>query len=193
MVRVTRALALVAVAAALATGCTATTTDAAAPTADDTPAPTPTPVCIVGSWSVGADELQPIYDALPGGLEYPDAVIDPAASATIVFEPDGRFSFAQDVPTAVTWLGRTASVALGGTMTGEYETDGDALSLTADENSLTVVPTDDRRASAIFASETAETLAEWPVSASSFTCSGDELVLHLGTQGYDASVPFVHG
>lgn len=187
-----RTMTLLAIVAALATGCTAATTNAdetARPTT--TPTPSPTPACIVGSWSVGAAELQPIYDALPGGLEYPAGVIDPAASAAISFASDGTFSFTQNVPTSVTWLEHTASVALGGTMTGEYTTDGDALALTARENALTVVPTDDRTASAIFASETAETLAEWPVSASSFTCAGDGLVLHLGTEGYAASVPFV--
>lgn len=187
---------LAAAVAVLATGCTATTTDAASPSATPAPTPTPTPEpaeCLVGSWSVGADELQPIYDALPGGLEYPDAVIDAEASATISFAPTGTFEFTQDVPTSVTWLGRTASVALAGTMTGEYEADGDALALTARENGLTVVPTDDGRASAIFADETADTLAEWPVSASSFSCDGDALVLQLDTEGYEASVPFVRG
>lgn len=193
MVKSTRATLLLAIVATLATGCTATTTEAKAPAPAATPTPTPTTACLVGSWSVGAGELQPIYDALPSGLEYPEAVIDPAASATISFEPDGTFSFTQNVPTAVTWLGRTASVALGGTMTGEYIADGDALSLTAEENDLTVTPTDDGTASEIFASETAETLAEWPVSASSFSCSGDDLVLHLGTEGYAASVPFTRG
>ncbi|MCW3493299.1 hypothetical protein [Microbacterium sp. SSM24] len=191
LLRATRTLALLAVIAAVSAGCTATTTDAETPRATDTPTQTPTPECIVGTWSVGAEQLQPIYDALPGGLEYPDAVIDPAASATISFATDGTFAFTQSVPTSVTWLGHTASVALGGTMTGDYETDGDALALTAQENDLIVVPTDDGRASAIFASETAETLAEWPVSASSYTCADDDLVLHLGTEGYNASVPFV--
>ncbi|KRB36662.1 hypothetical protein [Microbacterium sp. Root180] len=189
MGKATRTVTLLAIVAAFATGCTATNTDTAAPT----PTPTPTPACIVGSWSVGAAELQPIYDALPGGLEYPDGVIDPAASASISFASDGTFSFEQDVPTSVTWLGHTASVALGGTMTGEYTADDEALALTARDNGLTVAPTDDGTASAIFASETAETLAEWPVSASSYTCAGDELVLHLGTEGYAASVPFVRG
>ncbi|MFE7843587.1 hypothetical protein ACFUTX_00175 [Microbacterium sp. NPDC057407] len=196
MKRSTRALVLAAAVAVLATGCTATTTDAASPSATPAPTPTSTPEpaeCLVGSWSVGADELQPIYDALPGGLEYPDAVIDVEASATISFAPTGTFEFTQDVPTSVTWLGRTASVALAGTMTGEYEADGDALALTARENDLTVVPTDDGRASAIFADETADTLAEWPVSASSFSCDGDALVLQLDTEGYEASVPFVRG
>jgi hypothetical protein len=185
-----RTVTLLAIVAVLASGCTATTTDAEE-TSTPTPTPTPTPACIVGTWAVGADELQPIYDALPGGLEYPAAVIDPAASAGISFAAGGTFSFTQSVPTSVTWLGHTAAVALGGTMTGDYTTDGDGLELAARENGLTVVPTDDGTASAIFASETAETLAEWPVSASSFTCAGDGLVLHLGTEGYAASVPFV--
>ncbi len=188
-----RTVTLLAIIAALATGCTATTTVAETPARTPTPTPTPTPACIVGSWSVGAEELQPIYDALPGGLEYPEGVIDPAASASMSFAADGTFSFEQDVPTSVTWLGRTASVALGGSMTGEYAADDEALTLTPEENRLTVVPTDDSTASAIFASETAETLAEWPVSASSYTCAGDSLVLHLGTEGYAASVPFVRG
>lgn len=184
---------LLATVAVIATGCTATTTAAETPTPTRTPTPSPTAECIVGTWTVGAEELQPIYDGLPGGLEYPDAVIDPAASASITFAADGTFSFTQGVPTSVTWLGHTASVALGGTMTGEYAADDEALALTASENGLTVVPTDDKTASAIFASETAETLAEWPVSASSYSCAGDELVLHLGTEGYNASVPFVRG
>ncbi len=180
---------LLATVALVASGCTATTTDAESPT--PTPTPTPTPACLVGAWSVGADELQPIYDALPGGLEYPAAVIDPAATANIDFTADGTFAFTQSVPASVTWLGHTAAVALGGTMSGDYSADDESLALTARENGLTVVPTDDAAASAIFAAETAETLAEWPVSASSFTCTGDELVLHLSTEGYAASVPFV--
>ncbi|WP_439590767.1 hypothetical protein [Microbacterium sp.] len=185
-----RTMALLAAVAIIATGCTATTTDAESARPTPTPTPTPTPACIVGAWSVGADQLQPIYDALPSGLEYPAAVIDPSASASIDFAADGTFSFTQNVPTSVTWLGRTAAVALGGTMSGDYTADDESLALTARENGLTVVPTDDGTASAIFASETAETLAEWPVSASSFTCTGDALVLHLGTEGYAASVPF---
>jgi hypothetical protein len=191
MAQAARTVILLAIVAGVATGCTATAADAETPTPTSTPTPTPTAACIVGSWAVGAEELQPIYDALPGGLEYPDGTIDPAATATITFAADGTFSFEQDVPTSVTWLGHTASVALGGTMTGEYEAEDDTLALTAHDNGLTVVPTDDKTASAIFASETAETLAEWPVSASSYTCSGDGLVLHLGTEGYEASVPFV--
>lgn len=186
-----RAAAVVLLCSALA-GCTATATDAQptrTPTSTRTPSPTTS--CIVGSWAVGAAELQPVYDALPSGLEYPAATIDPAASATISFAPDGAFAFAQSVPTTVTWMGYTASVALGGAMTGEWKADGDALALTARENGLTVVPTDDRTASAIFAAETGETLAEWPVTASSFTCDGDRLVLGLGTEGVPASVPFL--
>jgi hypothetical protein len=190
MTRPIRALILLAAVAIIASGCTATTIDAVE-TPNPIPTPAPTPACIVGAWSVGADRLQPIYDALPSGLEYPAAIIDPAATASIAFAADSTFSFTQNVPTSVTWLGRTAAVALGGSMTGDYTADDEALALTARENGLTVVPTDDGTASAIFASETAETLAEWPVSASSFTCSGDELVLHLGTEGYAASVPFV--
>lgn len=190
MIRPTRAIPLLVMLAIAVTGCTATEADTAA---TPTPTPTPTTACLVGDWRVGADQLQPIYDALPGGLEYPAAIIDPAAAATIAFAADGTFDFAQDVPTSVTWLGRTASVVLGGSMSGTYATDGTALSLVAVDNALTVAPTDDGTASRIFAAETAETLAEWPVSASTFSCDGDTLVLDLDTEGYAASIPFVRG
>lgn len=180
------------------TGCTATSPDADAVaertrTPSPPPSPATTPACIVGTWTAEAADIQPVYDALPSRLEYPAATIDPAASVTISFAADDTFSFTQNVPTSVTWLNRTASVALTGSMTGDYTADGDALALAARENGLTVEPLDDETASAVFAAETAETLAEWPVSASSFTCSADRLVLELGTEGVPATVAFTRG
>ncbi len=80
------------------TGCTAGPAgpDATA-TSTPTPAPTPTAACIVGSWATDATQLQSAYDAIPLGLDYPAATIDPAATATIAFTADGAFSFGQDV------------------------------------------------------------------------------------------------
>jgi len=174
------------------TGCTAS--PQSAPTsASPTPTPTPTPACIVGSWSTDAAQLQSAYDAIPRELDYPTAAIDQGATADIVFDADGAFTFAQDVPATLTWMDHPAAVALGGTLTGIYETTGDALTLTPTANGLTVEPRDDRRASLLFAAATEETLSEWPVSAQAFTCDEGRLVLDLETEGHVASVVFARG
>jgi len=174
------------------TGCTAS--PQSAPTsASPTPTPTPTPACIVGAWSTDAAQLQSAYDALPRELDYPTAAIDQDATVDIVFDADGAFTFAQDVAATLTWMDHPAAVSLGGTLSGTYETAGDALTLTPTANGLSVEPRDDRRASLLFAAATQETLSEWPVSAQSFTCDDGRLVLDLETEGHVASVAFVRG
>ncbi|MET0736522.1 MAG: hypothetical protein ABWY55_12880 [Microbacterium sp.] len=178
--------------AGILTGCTAPAPDAA-PDAARFPTPTPSAPCIVGSWSAHADQLQPAYDAIPGGLDYPLATIDPTASAMLEFDVDGSFRFTQDVPATVSWLEHVASVRLGGAMTGTYVATGSALSLDAEANDLVVAPADDQSASALFAAATQETLGEWPVSASGFTCDADALVIDLETEGHRASVSFARG
>lgn len=182
-----------AVAAALVlAGCTAGTTgpDATA-TRSETPTPTPSAPCIVGSWETDAAQLQSAYDEIPLGLDYPAATIDPASAATIAFTAGGDFSFGQDVMATLTWLSRPAAVRLGGTMTGSYTATGDALSLAVGDNALTVTPADDARASGLFTAATQETLMEWPVTARSFACDGDQLVLDLETEGHQAAVAFI--
>lgn len=177
---------------ALLAGCTAS--PQSAPTsASSTPTPTPTPACIVGAWSTDAAQLQSAYDALPRELDYPTAAIDQDATVDIVFDADGAFTFAQDVAATLTWMDHPAAVSLGGTLSGTYETAGDALTLTPTANGLSVEPRDDRRASLLFAAATQETLSEWPVSAQSFTCDDGRLVLDLETEGHVASVAFVRG
>lgn len=175
---------------AVLAGCTAT--PAAEPT---TPAPTPSPTapCLVGTWTTDGAALQPVYDAIPHELDYPAATIDPAASVTVSFAADGGFVFTQDVPVALSWLGHPAAVRLGGDMDGTYAASGDAIALAATTNALTVVPADDRDASALFAAATQETLTEWPVAASSFRCSADTLVLDLQTEGEGATLTFGRG
>jgi hypothetical protein len=172
-------------------GCTAGTTgtDAAA-TRSATPTPTSSAPCIVGSWETDAAQLQSAYDAIPLGLDYPAATIDPASAATISFSAEGRFSFGQDVTATLTWLSLPAAVELGGTMTGSYTTSGDALALAVGDNALTVTAADDGRASRLFAAATQETLTEWPVAARSYACDGDRLELDLDTEGHLAAVAF---
>lgn len=174
-------------------GCTAApeVAETPAPTSSRTPAPLPTTeACIVGTWEAGASALQPMYDAIPVGLDYPTATLGPEASVIVVFAADGTFAMEQDVPATLTWQDHPAAVRLGGAMHGAYSTEGDALALTATENTLTATPSDDRTASALFAIATQETLDEWPVSATSFSCAADRLVLDLETEGHAASVEF---
>ncbi|MFT4228681.1 MAG: hypothetical protein QM602_00160 [Microbacterium sp.] len=180
--------AAIAIAAALA-GCTAQAPEPAEPAAS-TPSPTPSAPCIVGAWEAGAAQLQPLYDALPAQLEYPAATIQAEASVTIVFDADGGFALAQDVPVALEWEGHPAQIVLGGTMAGTYAADGDALALTATQNRLTSEPSDDALGSTLFAVATQETLDEWPVSASSFSCGARSLALEVSTEGHPVSVEF---
>ena len=181
------------VAGATLAGCTAAPAAAAKPPRIVTPTPSPTAACIEGTWTAGAKELQPIYDAIPANLDYPAATLDPAASVSIDFAGDGAFSLHQAVPTTLTWEGHPAAVALGGTMTGTYTATGSALTLSATDDALTVTPTDDSTASALFAAATQVTLNEWPVSATSFRCDADALALDLVTEGHAATVDFARG
>lgn len=160
------------------------------PTPTHTPTPAPTTACLIGTWEADAEALQPIYDAIPVGLDYPAATLGPGASVIVTFAADDTFAMEQDVPATLTWEDHPAAVRLGGAMHGTYRTAGDALALTATENTLTATPSDDRTASALFAIATQETLGEWPVSATSFSCDGDVLVLDLETEGHTASVAF---
>jgi hypothetical protein len=168
-------------------GCTA---EQAQTESTPTPTPTPSAPCIVGQWEAGAEALQPLYDAIPKGLDYPAATFDPTATVRVDFAADGTFAFTQDVAASLVWMKHAASVRLGGDMDGTYTTTGDAIALAATGNRLTVVPADDETASALFAVATQETLDEWPVSASSFACTDDALTLVLDTEGHDASVVF---
>lgn len=192
----TASAAIVAGVCVLLAGCTAgapgvmaSPTSIATPTS--TPSPTPTAACIVGAWAAGAQQLQPLYDAIPTGLDYPAAEIDPEAKVVVSFAVDETFALEQHVPVTLTWMDRPAAVELGGTMAGDYRTSGTTISLTATDDALTAVPRDERRASALFAIATQETLSEWPVTATSFSCDGDGLVLDLETEGHTASVEFV--
>lgn len=191
----------------LLAGCTAEPADPEVlrPTATPAPTPTPTPTptaqaaCIVGAWTTGVAQLQPAYDSIPPELEYPRAVIDPAATVTLAFDALGTFTLDQNVPTTLEWEGFPAAVGLGGKMSGGYRTDGDGgasgspIALQAQDNALTVVALDDRPASALFAAATQETLAQWPVSASGYTCDETTLVLSLATEGFPASLAFDRG
>ncbi|MFT4221222.1 MAG: hypothetical protein QM611_12010 [Microbacterium sp.] len=185
---------------AVAAGCAAggtepgsgdgTSVETGAPAPSTAPPPTAAGACIVGAWEAGAAQLQPVYDAIPSGLDYPAATLGRTSSVVVTFADDGRFTLEQRVPVTLEWLGHPAAVVLGGRMSGEYRaTDGD-LELAAADNRLTVQPRDDRAASELFAAATAETLVEWPVSASAFACEGDALTLELETEGHPAAVEF---
>lgn len=189
------------VGALLLAACTAQPDVAASntPTRIPTPTPTAAAACIVGSWTTGAAQLQPAYDSIPADLEYPRAVIDPAATVTVTFDAGGGFTLAQNVRVALDWEGHAAAVGLGGGMTGSYRSDGDGaasgsgISLEAQDNTLTVAPLDEQTGSVLFAAATQETLAQWPVSASGYTCDDTTLVLNLETEGFPASLGFTRG
>ena len=181
-------------------GCTGGPPASTSATATPSPTPTPTPVaetaCIVGTWTTGAAQLQPAYDSIPANLDYPRAVIDPTATITVSFDDADRFTLAQNVPVALDWQGHQAAVGLSGGMSGSYSADGDGaasgspLTLQAKDNTLTVAPLDQRTGSALFAAATQETLEEWPVSASAYTCDATTVVLSLETEGFPASIAF---
>jgi len=193
--RAAGAAACAAVVSLLLAGCTPSSESAetavATPGPTSTPTPAPVAACIIGTWHADAGALQPVYDAIPVGLDYPTATLDPAASVIVAFAADDAFTMAQDVAATLLWEGHPAAVHLAGTMRGTYTTSGDALALTATDNLLTATPSDDRTGSALFAFATQETLGEWPVSATSFSCDGDTLVLDLETEGHPASIEFV--
>ncbi|GAA3640427.1 hypothetical protein GCM10022200_25110 [Microbacterium awajiense] len=184
--------AALALGAGMLAGCAA---DPEPPVTLDPPSPTPVaeafPACLVGTWTASGEQLQPVYDAIPLELDYPQASIDPDATATISFDEAGGFTFTQDVPVDLSWEGNPASVRLTGSMTGiATAADGSELALTPVENDLEVIPADDRTGSALFAGATQETLAEWPVAASGYTCDADESTIALWTEGHRTTVAF---
>jgi len=192
MTRTAGASALLLATTALLAACTAGGATPTTPSASASTSPA-APACIVGDWRADAAQVQAAYDLIPPDLDYPDATIDPDASIAVTFRAEGTFTYTPHVPMRVTWLGRTAAAELGGTLTGTYTTDGDALRLAAESNELTVTPRDDAPSSITFAAATQETLTEWPVAARSFSCDATGLVLDLDTEGHVASVAFTRG
>jgi hypothetical protein len=185
--------ALAAAACLTLAGCTAAT-DAAAKRPHSTPTASPSPTaCIVGTWTAGATELQPLYDAIPANLDYPAATLGADSSLSLAFAADGTFTYTQDVPATLTWEGHPAAVALGGTMTGTYRTEDGEMHMAATDDGLTVTPTDRSQASSLFALATQVTLNDWPVTATSFRCDGDSLALDLETEGHPATVELARG
>lgn len=184
-------MAALALGGAILTGCAA---DPEPPVTPDPPAPTPVaeafPSCLVGTWTATGEQLQPVYDAIPLELDYPEAAIDPDATATIAFDADGGFTFTQDVPVDLSWEGNPASVRLIGTMSGTADANGTDIALTPTVNGLEVRPEDDGTGSALFAAATQETLAEWPVAASGYACDAETSTIELWTEGHRTTVTF---
>ncbi|GAA3032380.1 hypothetical protein [Microbacterium dextranolyticum] len=102
---------------------TASTAPSPTPSAvSPTPSPSPTTAaCLVGTWTMGQEDLVGYYDDVNRLMSKSDGTFLPAGNATLTLNADGTFVWAPEIAVTGEVSGQTIVISFAGQVTGSYD------------------------------------------------------------------------
>lgn len=159
---------------------TATETIGATPTATPTPTPTPAAECLVGTWTMGQEDLVGLYDDINRLTSRSDGTFLPAGSSTLTLGADGTFSWTPEIAVTGQVSGETMVLSFSGEVTGSYEQKrsgrGDRIwTPTQSTEHLRILATASGKPTD--AGALSQQIGTPPITDARFSCTSDTLVL----------------